>query len=485
MKKINLFMLFSFVTLPLLAQESATQAYIQQQRTLAIQAAQNNNIPGDIYRGSVFGAEQRKYPGTTLGDRPLLKTKKVYDTSLMRAVKADDEDSVRTLLYSHVDANERNYAGVTPLSVAAEKGNLTIVKLLVDVGGADVNLPSSFGVTPLIAASAAGHTDVVKFLINNGANSTVTDSMGKDPLAYAALAENPEMVDILSKKNQTGINLSDGAGMTPLLHAAQKGYTEQAKVLLKNGADPNYRIPSTGLSPLAAAVAEGHDDIVQILLQKYKADPNIPDAQGRTPLMYAVEHDRDEAVRLLLKYKADVNATDNNGMTPLMYAAAKGDSGILNRLFRQKTIRLHQPDDVNRTPLFYAIYAPSTQPAQQLLLRGADINHVDLQGNTPLMAAILARDDQKALFFLSHEECNPSAVNRQGENAFTLASKNLPGSMTQSVLRVKLQGVQQQTLQEQAARLAEIKDLEKKLAQQEDHIKTLKAVQQTTVMYDN
>ncbi len=485
MQKINLLVVFSFIALPLLAQESATQAYIQQQRTLAIQAAQNNNIPGDIYRGSVFGAEQKKYPSTTLGERPLLKTKKVYDTSLMRAVKADDEDSVRTLLYSHVDANERNYAGVTPLSVAAEKGNLAIVKLLVNVGGADVNLSSSFGVTPLIAASAAGHTDVVKFLIDNGANSTVSDNMGKDPLAYAALAENPEMVNILSKKNQTGINLPDSTGMTPLLHAAQKGYTEQAKVLLKNGADPNYRIPSSGLSPLAAAVAEGHDDIVQLLLQKYKADPDIPDAQGRTPLMYAIEHDQDEAVRLLLKQKADVNATDNHGMTPLMYAVAKDNLNILNRLFRQKTIRLHQPDDLNRTPLFYSIYAPTTQSAHQLLLRGADINHVDLQGNTPLMAAILAQDDQKALFFLSHEECNIGAINRQGENAFTLAGKKLPGSMTQGVLRVKLQGVQQQTLQEQAARLAEVRNLEQQLAQEEAHIRALKAVPHTTVMYDN
>ena len=89
-------------------------------------------------------------------------------TSLVRAIKTGDADRVRTLIYANVDVNERNYAGITPLTVAAEKGNLTIVQLLVEEGAAAVNIPSSYGVTPLIAAAAAGRRDIADYLIEGG-----------------------------------------------------------------------------------------------------------------------------------------------------------------------------------------------------------------------------------------------------------------------------------------------------------------------------
>ena len=121
---------------------------------------------GDIYRGTVFGAEQKTYEGKKLGDQQRATKKYVYDTSLIRAIKISDEDRVRTLMYIHVDVNEKNYAGITPLTVAAEKGNMEIIKMLVEMGKARVNDKSSYGVTPLIAAAAAGQGAAVDYLIS-------------------------------------------------------------------------------------------------------------------------------------------------------------------------------------------------------------------------------------------------------------------------------------------------------------------------------
>ena len=89
-------------------------------------------VPGDIYRGTIFGQEKKKYDGDTLGKRELAKTKFVYDTSLVRAIKSSDADRVRTLIYANVDVNERNFAGITPLTIASEKGNLRIIQLLIE-----------------------------------------------------------------------------------------------------------------------------------------------------------------------------------------------------------------------------------------------------------------------------------------------------------------------------------------------------------------
>ena len=136
MKKLGFIFVFALAVSPLCAQTAQSQddyytgyeglvlgESAPRSATDAI-AQQATQVPGDIYRGTLFGAEQKKYEGDTLGNRPRPTTKYVYDTSLVRAVKISDPDRVRTLMYANVDVNEKNYAGITPLTIAAEKGNM-------------------------------------------------------------------------------------------------------------------------------------------------------------------------------------------------------------------------------------------------------------------------------------------------------------------------------------------------------------------------
>lgn len=473
-KKFNSLVLLTLIGLPLMQLEAQTAT---KQNTLANQAADKAaQVPGDIYRGTVFGAEQKTYHSDTLGERKPATKKYVYDTSLMRAVKIEDVDRVRTLLYAHVDTNERNYAGITPLTVAAEKGNLEIVKLLVESGQADVNLTSSYGITPLIAACAAGQTETVKYLIAHGADAAAKDNTGKSALQYAATANNPDLMAILCKNNPTAANVPDASGNTPLIYAAQNNFLKQARVLLNNGANPNYRNPATGLSALATAAAEGHTDMVRLLVQQGKANINLPDLNGRTPIMYAIEQNKPESVRTLLQLKADPNAADHTGATALMRASAKGNTEIMDLLLRNKNTNQQAQDLQGRDALIYSVFAPNAQAAELLVANGADINTTDKMGNTPLLAAIQAKNDKVALYFIG-QNASLTHANNQGHNAFTLVSLYMPDSMTQKVLQVKQQGAYQQALQEQAAKLANVKELEQQLAQEEDQVRQLQAEQ--------
>ena len=472
MKKIQLLFLFTLLSFPLIAQQSQSAAR-RQQALVEIAEAQKAQEKGDIYRGTVFGAEQKSYHGDTPGNRPTARKKYVYDTSLMRAVKLGDPDRVRTLLYANVDTNERNFAGITPLTVAAEKGNLEIVTLLVDNGKADVNLPSSYGVTPLIAAAAAGNTDVARYLVKKGADASVKDNTGKTPILYAISTNNPELIAALSSNNEAAVNLPDKTGNTPLIYAAQKGYLKQTKTLLANGANPDYRNLSSGLSALSSAAAEGNTDIIRALVQNGKANINLPDLNGRTPLMYAIEQNQPEAVRTLISLKANLNAQDNDGATALMRAAAKGDSNTVALLLKQKTINPSITDIQGRDAVFYSVFAPTTVTAQQLLPKNpASLNLVDNVGNTPLLAAIQAKNDKTALYFVQ-QGADLTATNQQGNTAFMLAPVYLPGSMTEKVLQVKQQAAYQKALQDQAAKLANVKELEQQLAEEEETVKQL------------
>lgn len=488
MKKLGYIFVFVIAATPVFAQNTSKQndyytgyeGLVLGERTprsaTDVIAEQATQVPGDIYRGTLFGAEQKKYEGDTLGNRPRPTTKFVYDTSLVRAVKISDPDRVRTLMYANVDVNEKNYAGITPLTIAAEKGNMEIIRMLVEDGKAIVNDPSSYGVTPLIAAAAAGNEEVVSYLVEHGADVSLKDDLGKTALIYAVNIDNPKLVSNVIKLDNKAINLPDNSGNTALIYAAQKGLTDNIRILLSNGAKVNYRNPATGLSALSAAAAEGHDDVIRLLVRTGKADVNLSDLSGRTPIFYAIEQNKVNALRTLLSLGADVNAQDNNGVTALMRASAKNRQDCVDLLLNQKGIKLDQKDFQDRTAIIYSVYADELAPAQALVKAGANLDVRDATQNTPLMSAVKAKNDRMALFFIQ-QGADLTAVNTEGENVFKLTEEYLPQSMTAKVLDVKKAESYQKALQIQAQKLADVRTLEQQLAQEEELVKQLQEQQ--------
>ena len=430
--------------------------------------------PGDIYRGTVFGAEQKDYHGDVLGNRPRAKSKLVYDTSLIRAIKINDADRVRTLLYAHVSVNEKNYAGITPMTVAGEKGNMDIIRLLVENGKANLNEKSSYGVTPLIAAAAAGQSQAGTYLLQHGADPLAKDDLGKTALIYASNFDDPKTLTDLIAQDKTSVNVPDNAGNTALIYSAQRGYINNVKLLVSGGADVNFRNPSSGLSALSAAVAEGHLPVVKYLIKNAKADVNVADLSGRTPIFYAVENDRTEILRFLLANGANANAKDKAGVSALMRASAKNRQECQKILLKQKGIEVNAKDNLGRSVVTYSAYAPELEPIKELVGAKADINAADNQGNTPLMNAIKAKNDRTAVYLIQ-QGALLTAVNQAGDTAFTLTPQFLPNSATSRVLGVKQVSVEQQALQVEAEKLAALQELEAQLASDEQTVSQLQA----------
>lgn len=477
-KKTVTFMLSLLVLLLLVSTANAQSARSGAARRQATRSAtaviteQATADPGDIYRGTVFGAEQKQYHSDVPGSRPRAKSKLVYDTSLIRAIKLNDADRVRTLLQARVNVNEKNYAGITPMTVAAEKGNMDIIRMLVEDGKADVNAKSSYGITPLIAAASAGQAEVVTYLVKNGASATATDDLGKTATIYAASYDDPDALDDLVSMERATVNMPDNNGNTPLIYAAQKGYLDNVQVLLTAHADVNYKNP-TGLSALAAATAEGDLPMVKWLVKNGQADVNITDKNERTPVFYAVENDQPEILNFLLVSGANPNTPDNNGVSPLMNASAKNLQACQKLLLRRKNIDIAAQDKQGRTAVFYSAYSGDVFPAKQLVAARADINTPDNKGNTPLMNAILAKNDRTATFFIQ-QGADLANVNKAGDSAFTLAKKFLPESSTLTLLDMSRGSVEQEAMQLEAAKLAEVRALEEQLAQEEAAVAELK-----------
>jgi ankyrin repeat protein len=163
------------------------------------------------------------------------------------------------------DANGR-----TPLSLAAEQGNLNLVKLLLNTGANISTRDNRYGLSPLHWAAFEGRKSTVEFLLERGADVNISDSSGTTSyctaLSVAAARGHKEIVKLLLE-NGANIDLFGlKNGWTALNLSAGYGHKAVVKLLIDWGADPNDVNPYTKQTPLYYATAGGHLDVIRFLL---------------------------------------------------------------------------------------------------------------------------------------------------------------------------------------------------------------------------
>jgi ankyrin repeat protein len=134
---------------------------------------------------------------------------------------------------------------------------------------------------------------------------------------------------------------------------------------------------------LYLAVQRG--DIDQIERHIYwGADINQPNVDGETPLHVAAAKGRLVVVKLLLKHAAEIDAANRDGHSPL-YAAVMADrTQVAQYLVDQGAVI--EPDQLLMEVVNNGV--TDRDVVEFLLANGADINHTDTSGMTPLLLAI-------------------------------------------------------------------------------------------------
>ena len=282
------------------------------------------------------------------------------------------------------------YDRATPLHYAAAGGYLAIVKLLLD-HKADVNVKARNGRTPLHAAADFNRLEIVKLLLAHQANPNASASDGT-PLGLAVRNRNAEMVKALiaagADVNAKGVPvdsnpqaLNAGNILVPLAYTARVGDLALARILLQNKADINVH-DDLGYTPLHSTALAANAEMVKLLLEN-GADPNIKDKLGNTPLLVYGQLYEPQISELLLAHKADVNARNEEGLTSLS-VAVEAPNGELVELLLKNGAEVNAADKYGRTALHHAVWSQSKDILELLIAHGADINAKDKGGNTPL-----------------------------------------------------------------------------------------------------
>ncbi|KAF4025221.1 hypothetical protein G4228_017020 [Cervus hanglu yarkandensis] len=187
--------------------------------------------------------------------------------------------------------------GRTPLHLAANKGHLSVVQILLKAG-CDLDVQDDGDQTALHRATVVGNTEVIAALIQEGCALDRQDKDGNTALHEASWHGFSQSAKLLVKAG-ANVLAKNKAGNTALHLACQNSHAQSARVLLLGGSRADLK-NNAGDTALHIAAALNHKKVVKILLEA-GADGTIVNNAGRTPLETARYHNNPEVALLLTK----------------------------------------------------------------------------------------------------------------------------------------------------------------------------------------
>ncbi|KAK0620455.1 ankyrin repeat-containing domain protein [Immersiella caudata] len=357
--------------------------------------------------------------------------------TMQNAARKGHLGTLRTLLSEYcpdkLDPDHTNAKGISALMLAAEAGQLEVVRLLVTEGsGIAIDRASKSRRTALSYAAEHGHREVVEFLTKYlEVNVDSTDNEQRTPVFFAAMNGHLDVVKRLVSSNRSR-SLGDRNMFGALCAAAEAGHMEVVEFLLRKGGSPSHADPDQRLAVFERGLREGCVDLVRVL-SKHTSDERARDGQpllhlawkhpdalqeilrnvdvdatcGRqdiTALGLAVKHGYVDSALVLLEHGADVLHRDRKGRTPLHYAAtvrnhkqnAPGRKTVLHGEMLDLLLRYLEPskpadvvDGKGNTPLSDAVEGNAIYSVRVLLARGdSDIGRLTYCGHSPLWVAV-------------------------------------------------------------------------------------------------
>lgn len=152
---------------------------------------------------------------------------------------------------------------------------------------------------------------------------------------------------------------------------------------------------------LFRACENGYEKVARWLVEKKKTDVNSKDANGETPLHYALrKYENMPVIEMLVEKGSDVNVESEFGQSPLFRALFASDetARFLIQHGDKATTRWMEEE---KSLLHLASGKNSLAMVEALLDKGLDIDITDSNGATPLHDAIASRNTEMVAYLIS------------------------------------------------------------------------------------
>ncbi|XP_008067426.1 ankyrin repeat domain-containing protein 6 [Carlito syrichta] len=203
--------------------------------------------------------------------------------------------------------------GRTPLHLAANKGHLSVVQILLKAG-CDLDVQDDGGQTALHRATVAGNTEVIAALVQEGCALDRQDKDGNTALHEASWHGFSQSAKLLVKAG-ANVLARNKAGNTALHLACQNSHSQSTRVLLLGGSRADLK-NNVGDTCLHVAARYNHLPVVRLLLSAF-CSVHEKNQAGDTALHVAAALNHKKVVKILLEAGADATIVNNAGQTPL------------------------------------------------------------------------------------------------------------------------------------------------------------------------
>ena len=350
-------------------------------------------------------------------------------TALHLAAYDDDVELAALLLNRGADPHRRLYAGVLPISIAAQRNHLATAELLLD----EYERPRRpFAYCPLRLAASEGHLPMVELLLDRkpeamdlgGALASAVTKKGNlaviERLVRAGAradhvgpgqVENPVTIRMHALKNQPdALPLFVGHPHVRLIDAAIEGDLPAMERFLREGASPDDADSYGYQTALQGAARAGRLEAVRHLLlvgaslygPRDKADPLFDSLRGGhlqvADLLWEAGCRTDDmvqrAVLLGAPREAVCWALDHAAGAQLdeaLYAAARVKRVELAHELLERGADPNYRDRT-RTPIMIACDRRDLPFVELLIAHGARVDAVDGSGRTPMHYALCTED---------------------------------------------------------------------------------------------
>ncbi|EQC31283.1 hypothetical protein, variant [Saprolegnia diclina VS20] len=365
--------------------------------------------------------------------RLLLQHDGAGDVALLNAVTAGDVATLDALLGYGVDVNATDRHGNTPLMLALRHRHEAMTTALL-AKQCDTERCNDKGESALHMALA--DENVLALLLETSSGMLNRQDQSGKTLLMTALerhATDAVLQRLLTQSPPASLAATDTMGRNALFCAVETNRVEIAKHLLALGTNPNTQLSTTGETVLMAAVRH-EPTLVEPLLER-GASVDLPDHDGVTPILAACASSTtpSNVVAVLGKRGCNLNAqaaTFHDGKSPLMLALSHAREDVVELLLAAPTTDVTLAATDGRTALFLA-----STPAliRTLVARGCPVDTKDKLGRTPFMMAFDHSSDDVALALIDLE-CNVTAVSKEGVSALSQAAASASVAMVQRLL---------------------------------------------------
>jgi ankyrin repeat protein len=236
----------------------------------------------------------------------------------------------------------------------------------------------------LLDAAATNDVAAVRKLIDGGADVNYTGGGSESAylLATSEVGDDPALLDATIAAG-ADIQAKDGFNGTGLIRAAERGYPQIIDRLLKAGVEVNH-VNNLGWTALHEAIILGDGStayvrVVQLLVDG-GADVSLPSStDGVSPIEHARRRGFTEIEDILRRADRGMTADQR------LLDAARTGSVVAAEAALASGAAIEARDGHQRTALLRAAAADNVDVARLLVARGADVNALDYQHDTPFL----------------------------------------------------------------------------------------------------